>query len=313
MAGNPPPRNSKRDFDATATDLDEDLSALSAADKGGLMKRKSIAVLAILFVYLAIIVLPPLPDRLVLFPSTRPLDAGGAARRAIPFRDGELEAWCARSEGARRRGKADMFTLRFYGNADRAERWAEPDAEMCGERAVEVWGVNYPGFGGSSGPSRLSTIGPSALRAFDAMKEVAGKRPIIVFGSSFGTVAALHIAAERPVAGLVLHNPPAIREMILREFGWWNLWLLAGPCAARVPAALDSISNARVTRARAVFLLAENDEVVAPKYQALVMNAYAGEKRVISLTGAGHNSPMEANAVSALHASFDWLLRLNPE
>lgn len=272
------------------------------------MKRKAIAALVILLVYGASIVIPPLPDRLVLFPSTSPVDASGATRRAIPFLGKELEAWCAQSEGARRQGRPDLFILRFYGNADRAERWVAAEAKMCGPRAVEVWGINYPGFGGSSGPSRLSGIGPAARCGFDAMKDIAGDRPIIVFGSSFGTVAALHLAAERPIAGVILHNPPALREMILGQFGWWNLWLLAGPCAARVPAALNSVHNARASRARAVFLLAEKDEVVAPKYQALVVNAYAGEKRIIPLAGAGHNSPMEATAVAELEDSFDWLL-----
>ena len=35
--------------------------------------------------------------------------------------------------------------------------------------------------------------------------------------------------------------------------------------------------------------LAGKDEVVAPRYQALVVNAYAGKKRVIQLPEANHN------------------------
>src|SRR5213076_1731280 len=114
---------------------------------------------------------------------------------------------------------------------------------------VEVWGVNYPGFGGSSGPARLARIGPASLAAYDELRKVAGTRPIFVFGASLGSTADLHIAAQRPVAGLILHNPPAIRQMILRQFGWWNLWLLAGPLALQIPRELDSIANARASRA----------------------------------------------------------------
>lgn len=277
------------------------------------MKRNAVAAFVGLCVYGAVIVFTPLADRLVLFPSTRPLDAGTAIRRAIPFLDGELEVWCATSPGVQRAGRADMYILRFYGNADRAERWAAAEAEMCGDRAVEIWGVNYPGFGGSSGPSRLASIGPGAVRAFDALREIGGERPIIVFGTSFGATPALHIAVQRPVTGIILHNPPAIRQMILGQFGWWNLWLLAGPCALNIPVALDSVRNAQAVQVRAVFLLAERDEVVAPKYQSLIVNAYAGEKRVIPLPGAGHNSPMEPAALLKLHASFDWILGKNPE
>jgi pimeloyl-ACP methyl ester carboxylesterase len=151
-------------------------------------------------------------------------------------------------------------------------------------------------------------LGPAALTAFDALEQVAGDRPILVFGASLGATTALHVAAQRPVAGLILHNPPAIRQMILGQFGWWNLWLLAGPFAQRIPASLDSVANARAIHARAVFLLAEKDEVVAPKYQSLVVKAYAGEKRVLPLPGASHNSPIDVRTLGELHRSLDWLL-----
>jgi pimeloyl-ACP methyl ester carboxylesterase len=171
-----------------------------------------------------------------------------------------------------------------------------------------VWGVNYPGFGGSTGPARLSRIAPAGLAAFDLLKERAGNRPIIVFGASIGTTAALHIAANRNVTGLILHNPPALKQMIIRQFGWWNLWLLAGPVAAQIPAELDNVANANRTRSPALFLLAERDEIVAPRFQRLVVDAYAGEKRVIRLAGASHNSPVEGTAIADLHEVVEWLL-----
>jgi pimeloyl-ACP methyl ester carboxylesterase len=95
--------------------------------------------------------------------------------------------------------------------------------------------------------------------------------------------------------------------MILRRFGWWNLWLLAGPVALQIPKDLDSIVNAKAIRVPAIFLLSEKDEVVPPAYHRLVVNAYAGEKRVISLHGAFHNDPIEGTALAELHNAFDWL------
>ena len=265
-------------------------------------------LLAIAVVYFAVILFGRLPDHFILFPSTAPIDASGAVRKAIPFQNGELELWTARSQLAQKKGRADIYILRFYGNADRAERWVAAEAEMWNGRAVEIWGMNYPGFGGSTGPSRLSRVGPAALAAFDELKRHADGKPIVVFGASLGTVAALDVAGHRSVSGLILHNPPALRQMILRQFGWWNLWLLAGPVAAQIPSELDSIENARHTRAPAIFLLAEKDEVVAPRFHRLVVDAYAGEKRVISLPGAYHNSPIEGGALADLYKALDWLL-----
>jgi uncharacterized protein len=264
-------------------------------------------VLVIAVLYFAVIALAPLPDRLVLFPTTDRIDAGAAVRKPILFDGGELEIWTAASKLAKQSGQPQIYVLRFYGNADRADRWVASDAEMWNNRAIEVWGMNYPGFGGSTGPARLARLGPAALAAFDALKQTAGDRPIVVFGASLGTTTALHIAAHRKVAGLILHNPPPLRQMILRQFGWWNLWLLAGPLAQKLPADLDSIANARTVRAPAIFLLAEKDEIVAPRFQRLVVDAYAGEKRLIPLAGASHNSPVEGVGLTSFHKALDWL------
>jgi uncharacterized protein len=250
-----------------------------------------------------------LPDHLILFPTKARIDAGGAVRKTVAFENGELEIWTAQSQRAHEQGRADVFILRFYGNADRADRWAALDAGMWNDRAVEIWGMNYPGFGGSTGPARLARIGPAAVAAFDELKRHAGDVPIVAFGASIGATAALHLAACRPgdIAGLILHNPPPLREMILRQFGWWNLWLLAGPVALQMPRDLDSIANAKASRAPAIFLVAEKDEVVAPRFHRLVVDAYAGEKRVIELRGAYHNDPIEGGALADLNDALDRL------
>ena len=274
-----------------------------------------------------------LSDHLILFPTRAPIDAGAAVRRTIPFENGELEMWTAQSRRAQQLGRADLFILRFYGNADRADRWAAMEAEMWDDRAVEIWGMNYPGFGGSTGPARLARIGPAAVATFDVLKREAANKsavesavpsgsssnralrtahttaPIVVYGASIGVTAALHVAASRPgeIAGLILHNPPPLREVILRQFGWWNLWLLAGPVALQIPRDLDCIANARASRAPAIFLLAEKDEIVPPRFHRLVVQAYAGEKRVIELRSAHHNDPIEGTALADLN---DGLARL---
>src|SRR5512132_2516994 len=251
-----------------------------------------------------------LPDHLILFPTRAPIDAGAAVRRTIPSENGVLEIWTAQSQSARRQGRADVFILRFYGNADRADRWPAIEAEMWKDRAVEIWGMNYPGFGGSTGPARLTRIGPAAVAAFDALGHEAADAPIIAYGASIGATAALHVAASRPaaIAGLILHNPPPLREMILRQFGWWNLWLLAGPVALQIPRDLDSIANARASRTPAIFLLAERDEIVAPRFHRLVVQAYAGEKRIIELRGAYHNDPIDGAALADLSYALSWML-----
>jgi len=273
---------------------------------------KTRIALAIVATYFILIFFAHLPDHLILFPTKAPIDAGGAVRKTVPFQNGELELWTAVSQRAQQNGRADIYILRFYGNADRAERWVAAEADEWNDRAVEIWGMNYPGFGRSTGPARLSRIGPAALMAFDELQRHANSQPIVLYGASLGACAALHVAAQRPVAGLILHNPPPLRQMILRRFGWWNLWLLAGPVALEIPRDLDSVANAKAIHRPAIFLLAQKDEVVAPRYHRLVVDAYAGEKRVIPLRGAYHNSPIEGAALVDFYEALDWLLPKKP-
>jgi pimeloyl-ACP methyl ester carboxylesterase len=262
---------------------------------------------AVLAAYILMMFCTPLADQLILFPSTQRIDAHGATRETIPFQNGELEIWTARSRFAQQHNHVDAYVLRFYGNADRAERWVALEADAFGEHAVEIWGMNYPGFGGSAGPARLARMSPAGLAAFDAMKSKADNRPIYVFGASIGTAVAMDIAANRDVRGLVLHNPTPLRQVALRKYGWWNLWLLAGPVALQIPRELDSVANAKRIHVPAIFLLAENDEIVPPKFQRLVVDSFAGEKQVITLAGAYHNSPIEGPVVAEIHRAYDWL------
>jgi uncharacterized protein len=262
---------------------------------------------AILVACILMLFCTPLTDQLILFPTTQRIDAYGATRETIPFQNGELEIWTARSRLAQQRNHVDAFVLRFYGNADRAERWVALEADAFGERAIEVWGMNYPGFGGSTGPARLKRMSPAALAAFDALKSKAGNQPIYVFGASIGSAVAMNVAANRDVRGLILHNPTPLRQLALRKYGWWNLWLLAGPVALQIPPGLDSAANAKRIHARTIFFLAENDEIVPPKFQRLVVDPFAGEKQVITLPGAYHNSPIEGTVMAEIHRAYDWL------
>jgi hypothetical protein len=55
-------------------------------------------------------------------------------------------------------------------------------------------------------------------------------------------------------------------------------------------------------------LLAKRDEIVAPRFHQLVVQAYAGEKRIIELHGAHHNDPIERTALIDLNHAVDWIL-----
>jgi pimeloyl-ACP methyl ester carboxylesterase len=274
-------------------------------------RRQAVVLAGAYLAFVLLIMFGGCADRIILYPSTEPIHNRRLTRVEVPAYEGgkPVEIWAARSPGGEK-SEPQAYCLEFLGNASRAEWMAEDTSLRWGNRPVEVWAVNYPGYGGSPGPARLASIPPAALAAYDALAAKANHKPIFLIGQSLGSTAALHVAANRPCGGLVLTNPPPLRSMILQRFGWWNLWLIAGPVALAVPSELDSLANGRRVSAPAVFVLAGHDNVVPPKYQAKVFDAYAGEKRAVRVPEADHNDPLDGVASEEFEVALDWIWKL---
>jgi hypothetical protein len=267
------------------------------------MRRRRVLIV-LFFAYAALICFGRLRDRLVLHASTNTIDPVDARYIAFHRRDGgTTDAFIAFSPGCRDHNP-EAFVLDFTGNGTRAEKIAALVAQRWQNRPVETVTVNYPGYGGSTGPASMSSMPAMELDAFDEVRKLAAGRPVIVMGHSLGCTAALYVAANRPVAGLILQNPPPLRQLIIGHFGWWNLWLGAIPIALQIPSELDSIANARKCHEPAVLISAIHDTYVPPKYHKMVFDAYAGPNLPLAIDG-GHNTP--ADRSPEYPAALDWL------
>jgi len=271
-------------------------------------KRWMIAILASL--YLIVMTFGGCADRLILHASTDPIDAGPAVRQTFDYDGRKIEVWTARSPSADSRSP-EAFVLEFCGNATRAEQIAQFVADRWKAHAVEAWVMNYPGYGTSQGGAHFKLIPPAALATYDELAKVAKGRPIYVEANSLGTAVGLYVAANRPVAGLVIQNPPPLQKLVLGRFGWWNLWLIAGPVSMQIPQDLNSLKNAPKIHAPAVFLSADHDSLVPPAYQKLVIDTYAGPKRVIIMKGTTHWQSVTGDANTQLLDGIEWLWKLD--
>lgn len=260
----------------------------------------------LLLVYVLMVPTGCVANLLVLGANHDTIDHGSAQQKILQIDGRAVECWVARSPGAVGREPA-AFSLMFTGKGGRVDQWIVAVANAWEDKPIEVWGMNYPGSGGSDGPVELKLVSPTAVGAYDALRKVAGSRPIFLQGASFGSAVSLSVAARRPVAGLILHNPPPLKQLILGNYGWWNLWLVAGPVAMQIPDDLDAIANARATTAPCVFILSGADHLVPPRYQQLVVRAYGGPARIIDLPGLGHDAGLPHEAAEELGRDQQWL------
>jgi hypothetical protein len=245
-----------------------------------------------------------LADRLVLCPSRDPLTVDDKTPRRLPHRAGELEVFTMRAQSSI---EPQAFILKFGGAGSRAERAGLHPAEAWPDLHAEVWAVNYPGYGNSSGRASLESLAHASLATYEHLAEIAAGRPILLTGNSIGTACALYVAAVRPVAGLLLRNPPPLRQLILGRFGWWNLWLGAGLIARQIPAELCSLVNAARVTVPAVFVMSGCDRVVPPRYQHRVIEAYAGAKRILVDPAADHGTPLAPELEADYRVALEWL------
>jgi pimeloyl-ACP methyl ester carboxylesterase len=247
-----------------------------------------------------------LADRLILCPTRHEIPTPGKTRYTIPFGEGLLEVWRETSvtQGDDQPG---AYVLKFPGTAGRAERATVHPAECWPELRVEVWAVNPPGYGGSSGRARLRNTIPMARTVLDNIRRHAGPRPVIVTGTSLGCLSALYLAAHEQIDGLMLRNPPALREVIVGRFGWWNLRPGAGLIARQVPEQLCSIRNAARAAAPAIFVISEQDRIVPAKYQQQILDAYTGPKRALLLPDADHDTPVGQDQADQYLDLLQWL------
>ena len=256
-----------------------------------------------------------LADRFVLCPSRQAIHVPHKVRRLVASEGKQVEVWIERSTGGVSAEEIPptgpaVFVLKFNGTGGRAERATLHPLEVWQGLAGEVWSVNPPGYGGSEGRATLQSLAAAARAVFEELLAQAGNRPIIVTGNSLGTATALHVAAHfsgaANLAGLLLRNPPPLRELIRGRYGWRTLGLAHG-VARHIPQELDSVTNAARIRVPCVIHSAGRDQIVPPRYQRLVIDAYAGPKRVVTVADGDHVFTLSPDEAEEYVQALQWL------
>jgi pimeloyl-ACP methyl ester carboxylesterase len=235
-----------------------------------------------------------------------------------PIRGRELDAFLLRLGG--RECAPAVIVLAFHGNGSRPEieidalsRMFGPLGRGCGEGGgIEIVAVAHPGFGRDREPATLRGLGAGALEAYDWVREHADGVPIVLYGFSMGSTSALHVVRQRaqtPPAAIILDRAPNIPRIVAGRFGWWNLFVLAGPVLATLPRAVHSRANAKRARdVPALFLIGRDDRLVRPKNAETILSAYAGPKLAVWFDG-GHEAWLDGD-LDGVREGLAWLWSL---
>ncbi len=167
----------------------------------------------------------------------------------------------------------------MHGNAETAAGWVEDFT------VPRSWGwaallLEYPGYGREPGRPSEESIGEVAAVAYDWARHdtrIDASR-IIVYGRSLGGAPAAHLAATRPVAGLILESSFSSVARLAARF-------LIPPFAIRDR--FDTLGDLRTYRGPLLVLHGSGDEIVPIDHGRRLAAAVPGAAFV--LMPCGHN------------------------
>lgn len=173
------------------------------------MRRKWISFLKIAIVVYCLvgITIYYMQDRIFFRPEPvdkdHQYDLASAHREInIPYAPGENMNIVQFTAGSKPRG----VVLYFHGNKKNIERYA-PAAPDFTSQQFEVWMIDYPGFGKSTGEFKESRLYDWALVFYQLARARFSPDSIIIYGKSLGTGIASQLASVRDCRYLLLETP----------------------------------------------------------------------------------------------------------
>ncbi len=186
-----------------------------------------------------------------------------------------LHAWHVRAPGP--------LVLYFGGNAEEVSWMIEGAAAGPG---VGWLLMNYRGYGASEGSPSERALVADAKTLYDhalTLPGVEAKR-IYAFGRSLGSGVAVALAAERPLAGVILATPFDSLAAVAKRYYWYL------PVDLLLRHRFDSIALAPALKQPLLCLIAQRDEIIPPVHGERLFDAWGGAKRKVMLRQASHNT-----------------------
>jgi uncharacterized protein len=231
-------------------------------------------------------------DRMIFLRAPAPVSAPqapGLQISAVSLNSGgnlTLRGWLARLASADPGAKLPL-AIYFGGNAEEVSHMAALTDRFPGWSLLVA---NYRGYGGNPGDPSERALLADALAWYDwavARSDVDPNR-VVAFGRSLGSGVAVHVAAERALAGVVLVTPfDSLRAVAQRHYPLMPVGLL-------LKHPFDSLSRAHRIEVPLLVVAAGRDSVVPVEHAKTLYSAWRGPKSLTEIAQADHND-LDAN------------------
>lgn len=244
-----------------------------------------------------LVALTMLQNRLLYFPS--PASVSALARGALqPWPDAQAFRGLVLEPQQAARATAVVF----HGNAGHAGD-RTPYAAALAPLGLRTILAEYPGYGPRDGALGEEPLAADAVQTIRLARKRYGA-PLLVIGESLGAGVAAAAVARSPdaVDGVMLITPwDELRKVARHHYPWLPVgWLLRDR--------YDSVRNLSSYAGPKLVVVAGADAIVPPAFGEALAAALPERKRLLTLTGAGHNDWMARVDQHWWAAAVGWLL-----
>ena len=203
-------------------------------------------------------------------------------------------------------GRGDQVLVWYHGNAGNISDRLDNASMLIRRLGVDVVLVDYRGYGASQGDPNEAGLYLDGLAVYDlvAARGVPPER-IVLFGRSLGAAVAVHVALERPAAGLILESPfLSVRAMARAQYPFLPTRLIR--------TRFDNEAKIGGVTIPTLLLHGERDRVVPYAHGRTLSERASPPTRFFTIEGAGHNDTVSIGGEPYVEAWATFLHELPP-
>jgi alpha-beta hydrolase superfamily lysophospholipase len=191
------------------------------------------------------------------------------------------------------------IVLYFHGNRKNINRYA-PNAVNFTRNGYEVWMMDYPGYGKSTGKRTEVILYEDALTFYKMAISRVSAEHIIIYGKSLGTGIAAQLASVRDCRRLILETPYYSMDALAKHYFFMY------PVIPMTKFALPTFQHFEYINAPVSIFHGTSDGVI-PYRQAKKLAAKKAGSELITLDKGEHNN---LTTFPLYHHKLDSLLKL---
>ena len=259
---------------------------------------KRIKIIALVYILIGIL-LYFLQEKFIFHPTKLPADY--KYQFDIPFRQIDLAVTAEKNLSIVQFTVPDSIrkgiVLYFHGNRQNINRYAKYAVNFTRNR-YEVWMMDYPGYGKSTGKRSEQILYDDALLLYKMAISKVSLEHIILYGKSLGTGIAAQLASVRDCRRLILETPYYSIDALAKNY------FFIYPVILMSKYAIPTYRNFELIKAPITIFHGTKDQVIPYKQAKWLANKKPGTELITIEKGKHNNLP----DFSLFHHKLDSLL-----